>query len=309
MAYGKKLKILGAIIGKSLIFGLSILFTGKLARTSDVLDVLALRFLISAIFLLLFRQIGIIKVNYKNKNLKMLAFAAILEPLIYYSVETLGITYSSTTISGTILSLISAVIILGEFFILKYKFDIRTTGLVLLRIIGAIIISTAGVSSGTTTVIGIIFLLLTVFTDAAYVLFLKKLTADFAPIEIVFFTALIGAAVFNSANLARHIYNGSVVHYFDTLLIPENFAGLLYLGLGATIIAMFLTTYVMKHVKPSYMSAFGGLSTIITILSGVIVNKEIPDAYQIVGIILLLSGAVGASFLPESANSKNGGKK
>lgn len=302
MTYGTKLKIFGGVIGKSLIFGLSILFTGRIAQSSDVLDLLSMRFLVSTIFLLIFRVIGIIKVDFKDKNLKLLLLAAVLQPVIYYLAEATGIANSSTGVSGTMLSLISVAILIGERLILKYKFDAKTTLFVLIKVAGAIIISAAGVHSGSTSLLGIVFLLVTIVTDTLYVLYLKKLTLDFSPMEITYFTAILGAVVFNSANVIRHFYNNTITHYFDTLTVPENLIGLIYLGLGATIIAMSLTNYMMKHIKPSYMSAFGGLSTIITIAAGVIFNNEILGVYQIIGIVFLLTGAVGAAFVPQTNN-------
>lgn len=99
-----KLMVYGAIIGKTVIFGVSILFTGMLTGNAGVIEVLALRFLVSMAFLLPFRLFGKVKINFKNKPIKYILTASLFEPILYYIAEALGIDNSTTSMSGIILA-------------------------------------------------------------------------------------------------------------------------------------------------------------------------------------------------------------
>ena len=78
------------VICKCVIYGSSILFTGALLKSTDVMDVLALRFLLSAVAFLLLALVGVIHVDFRGKSLKVLAAVAIFEPVCYFLFETIG---------------------------------------------------------------------------------------------------------------------------------------------------------------------------------------------------------------------------
>lgn len=296
MKFREKFFVYGAIIGKGIIFGSSVLFTGHLLNKGDLLDVLSLRFLISAVFLLILQQTKLISVNFKGKPLKPLLIAAILEPVLYFFAEAVGIGNSTASISGSILAIIPVTTILLECIFLRYRLDLLSTIMVILGVSGVALISVMSGGSGSNNIIGIIFLLMAVACDGFYLIYLKKSTYNFTAIEITYFTAICGAIVFNAGNIARRLFAGSIGSYFAILSEPEGIIGLLFLGILSTVIGMLLVNYAASKVKPSVLSALGAVSTLVTIFLGVVVNHDELHYYHIIGIILILIGSVGVGF-------------
>lgn len=77
------LPILSAIT-TSVIFGLSFLFSKQAIDAADPLSLLAFRFLTAFIVMSILVLAKIIRVNYKNKNLKGLLIVSFIQPLFYF---------------------------------------------------------------------------------------------------------------------------------------------------------------------------------------------------------------------------------
>ena len=116
---------------KNVIYGLSVFFTGSLSESVDVLDILALRFLLSFGVMWLFKMAKIIKVDIgfsdflchkkDRRNLKLLLLTALFEPVLYMLFETLGISMTTGVTAGVILSLMPIASCISETVILKEK--------------------------------------------------------------------------------------------------------------------------------------------------------------------------------------------
>jgi drug/metabolite transporter (DMT)-like permease len=104
-----------AVIIKSIIYGSSIFFTGRLTESVDVLDVLSLRFLISFVLIWLLKITRILKINVgvrdffrrgkDSSHVRTILLAALFEPVLYMFFETLGISMSTGIMTAVILSL------------------------------------------------------------------------------------------------------------------------------------------------------------------------------------------------------------
>jgi len=76
-----------------MIYGLSIYFTGALTEDTHILDILALRFLISATVLWVLKTFKIIKINigvkniftkkHRQKGIYLLLLTGLFEPILY----------------------------------------------------------------------------------------------------------------------------------------------------------------------------------------------------------------------------------
>lgn len=103
------IKAYAACILRSLIYGSSILFTGRLLASADTFDVLSIRFLLGAIVFGVLALCGVIKLNYKGKNIRLLLLTAFLEPVGYFILESYGIKNTSTSTAGVIFAFMPVV--------------------------------------------------------------------------------------------------------------------------------------------------------------------------------------------------------
>ena len=98
---------------KDVIYGLSVFFTGGLTDSVDVMDVLALRFLLSFFVFWVLRMFRVIKVKVRLTDLfkkgerrvpmVSLFLTAFFEPVLYMFFETVGIAISSDIMTAVVL--------------------------------------------------------------------------------------------------------------------------------------------------------------------------------------------------------------
>ena len=285
-----------AAVFKAIIYGTSVLFVGKLLETTDVFDVLALRFLVSAVAFLLLRVFGIIKIRFRGKSLKLLAATALFEPVLYFTFETYGIKNTTVIMAGILTALAPVFTVVLETVFLKEKTNAKQRIFLLIRILGVLWITVFAQNSGESSLLGILFMLLAVISGSAFVVCSRGTSQDFTSTEITYFSAISGAVVFNAINIVRHLSAGTMTSYFTPLMNLDNIIGIIFLSICSSILATGLNNYALSKVQASIISALGGLTTVTTIITGVLFNNETLYWYHIVGTILILIGIVGMSY-------------
>ncbi len=287
-----------AHIIRSVIYGSTFLFTVRLLSTTSILDVLALRFLLSTIAFLILIAFKVIHVSFQKKHLKNLILTAFFEPILYFLFETFGLKGATTMMAGILATITPFLSILFDGMFFQKKINSTQKLFMLLRVGGAVIIficSSKG--DGKNTWWGIIFLILSHIAGSFFTVFSKFSSKEYHSMEITFFTTAFGAVVFNAVNVIRHFYLGTITTYFKPLFNFENFIGFIALSVFSSVIATAFNNYALSRLQLSYLSAMSGLSTIVTVVLGVACNNETLYWYHIVGMLLILLGAVGVNFL------------
>ena len=170
------------LIIKNIIYGSSVYFTESLSESVDVLDILAIRFLISFFVLYCLKLLRIVKINVgikdvfkKTKNskyIKSLILAAFFESVLYMFFETFGISMTTCVTAGVILSLMPISSCICETIILKEKTTFLQKVFLGIGIIGVIYISVnTNAADGKDTALGIILIILAVVSASMYMVF------------------------------------------------------------------------------------------------------------------------------------------
>lgn len=293
---------------KYVIYGTSVFFISELESSTSVLDVLALRFLMSFVFMWLLKTTGIIKIkigakdffvkNERTPFIKSLFLAAMFEPVLYMFFETIGISMTTNITAAVILSLMPIASCVVEAIILKERSSLLQIFFLGLGIVGVIYIAIkTDTGSGENSIIGIVFLVLTIISGALFLAFSRKSSAAFAPMEITYISAILGAVIFNAINIVNHIIRGDILHYFDPYFNVDNLVGFIVLGIVSTVIATGMNNYCMSKMQVSTMAAFSGVSTVVTIIVGVIFGNEQLYYYHYIGLSLILIRMIGVSVL------------
>ena len=293
---------------KNVIYGSTVFFTGALSDTVDVLDILSLRFLLSFAVFFLLKQCRILKIRVgirdvlgrteRSRLLPTLLLAALFEPVLYMLFETLGISMSTGVTTAVILSLAPISSCICESLILKERNTTLQKIFLGLGIVGVIYIAlNTNTSDGKDSPLGILFLLLAVCAGSLYSAFSRKSAKSFAPMEVTYAAAALGALVFNAVNVVRHLVNGDILHYFDPFFNVQNLIGFAVLSILSTIVATAMNNYALGRMQISTMAAFGGLSTLVTVLIGVFVGGEELYYFHYIGFALILARMIGVSVL------------
>ena len=300
---------------KSTIYGLSIFFTSTLTKSVDVLDVLALRFLLSFAVLWILKTTRAVKINVGIKDLfkksekspfiRSLFLTALFEPVLYMLLETLGVSMTTNVTAAVIASLapISSCII--EVVFLKERSTFLQQVFLACGIFGVIYIAVnTNTTDGKNSLWGILFLVGSVLAGSLFTAFSRKTSAHFSPMEITYFACLIGTIIFNAANVVRHIARGDILHYFDPYFNLDNMIGFIFLGVLSSIVATMMNNFALSKIQISTMAAFGGLSTVVTIAVGLMFGSETLEFYHYIGLPFIILRMVGVSAISISRSRK-----
>ena len=292
---------------KGIIYGSTVFFTGQLLESTDVLDVLALRFLMSFAVMWLLKVIRVWKIEVSAKDffvknprtpyIKSLLLAALFEPVLYMALETWGISMTSNVTAGVIISLSAISNCVVEMIVLKERSTWLQNIFLGLGIFGAIYIAVNGVSGGDgkDTALGVILLSLAMVSGSLYAAFSRKSSKVFRPMEITYVSAMLGAVAFNGVNVVRHLLEGDILHYFDPYFDWHNMIGFVVLAILSTIVATAMNNFALSRLQLSTMAAFGGLSTVVTIAVGVIFGGERLYRFHAIGLACILARMIGVS--------------
>ncbi len=306
---------------KGVIYGSTPFFTKSLTENQiDVLDVLALRFLLSFVVIWLLKSCKVLKIgikagdlfkkNDRTPHIRILLLTAIFEPVLYMLFETLGISMSTGVTTAVILSLCPIVYSVAEFVFLKEYPTFMQSVFLLSGVFGAVYIAVNSSSDGEEgSLLGIVFLFIAVAVGALFCVFSRKSSKHFAPLEITYVSCLLGAVAFNAVNALRHIISGDILNYFAPYFDIGNLLAFAVLGIASTIIATCMNNYALSKIQVSTASAFGGVSTIVTVLIGVIFANEQLEYFHYIGFPFIIIRMVGVSAISIMRDKKKLGAK
>ena len=292
---------------KNAIYGTTNFFTkGLNANNIDAIDILALRFLLSFVVLWLLKVTKIIKIDVGIKDvfkkterhqfIKPLLLAALFSPVIEMLFETTGFTMTTAVTAGVITSLMPVASCIFEGIILKEGTTLAQKIYLALGIIGVIYIAVnTNTSDGKDTLLGILCLVIAVIAGPAYLVFSRKSSGKFKALEITYFSCILGTVVFNAISIVKHLWNRDIIHYFDPYFDPQNIMGFVTLSIISTIFCTLMNNYSMSKLQASTVAAFGGVSTVVTILIGVLFLDEKLYYFHYIGFALILIRMIGVS--------------
>ncbi len=256
---------------------------------------LGFRFAVAFISLSILRIVGIININLKGKNLKKLFLLALFQPGIYFICETTGMLYTSSSEAGMMIALIPvAVTILAAIF-LNEKPTFLQSVFVLLSVGGVFfIIFNRGASPIAGNYLGLLLLGGAVIAAGFYNIISRQLSLEFSPVEITYVMMGFGAFLFNL--IAIYEKNFNLSSYFNLLTNKEVMISVLYLGVLSSVVAFFMMNYTLSKITAAESAVFANLTTVVSIIGGVVLRNEPFFKFQVVGAVLIIIGVWGTNY-------------
>ena len=114
--------ILGCLAAATceILFGLSFIFTKSITAQVSDLALISWRFVTAFLFINLYFLISRRRININGRNLKPLTRIAILNPIIYFICETIGIRMTTASESGAFLACIPVVALIMSSLVVSY---------------------------------------------------------------------------------------------------------------------------------------------------------------------------------------------
>lgn len=282
-------------IGCEVFFGLSTVFTKHATGSASELALLGWRFFIAFFVMNLLRLTKWVRIDLRGKNVKPLIRIALFSPVLYFLLETIGISRTTASESGAFFACIPVVALIASTLILKKKPDSKQVIGIGITVAGVLVTVIAAGLEASFSWSGYFFLTLAIISYSLYCVYVEK-TKGFSGIEITYMMLLCASLAFLVLSIGEAAWSGTV----GTLLIlpiqnPSFAVAVLYQGIACSILAFFLSNVAIANIGVNRTSSFIGMSTIVSVSAGVLLLGEQFSMFQIVGVILILIGVYTAN--------------
>ncbi len=284
-----------AALAASTIFGFSFMFSKTALEVAAPTVLLAFRF--SASFVVMTLAIGVNTLVGKVRGKPLFAFSlrgkpigtlvllGIAQPTLYFIFESYGILYTSSAVAGTIIAVVPVMCILVDVLILRERVRLRQVLCALFCVGGVLLVDLGGEVK--VSLLGMLFLVLTVACDVAYYALSHKAAERFRPLEITYVMFTVGMVVFVPAALIQGA--GDLAGTFLPAIHSGAFwSAVIFLGVISSLVAYSLLNYTNAHVSVSEASIFSNVTTVVSVLAGVILLKEPFGLWQVLGVAIIL---------------------
>lgn len=280
-------------VAMAAIFGFSFLFTRRALHHLAPADLLALRFALAAAAMTLLVGLGLVRVDLTPRRLRRLVPLAALQPVAYFLCETTGIKLTSSAVAGAIIGAIPVVVTLLAAVFLGERPEPARSFFIVLSALGVAIMGLGGASGGGNP-LGLLLLVGAVLAAGFYSVLSRRLSREFAPAEMTLVMMWAGALVFSAISLAGHWARGTP---FPLAAVGRRdvWIALSYLGLLSSVGAFLLVNFILGRQEAARSTAYTNLTTVISVLAGVLLLKESFSWHQTLAGILIVAGVWGAN--------------
>ena len=283
-----------AILIVEIIFGFSFLFSKTAMNFASPFVLIADRFSVAFIGLTVVMLVTKTKIRI-GKDIWKPIVMAMFQPVLYFIFESYGIKMTTSSFSGVMISLIPIVSMIAGIFVLhefpsalQYLFCGISVG-------GVVIMTLSGKSEGIITPLGVVCLFLAVVSCVAFNITSRKLSESFTVFERTYAMTAAGALIFNVLALIEN--KGSITALAKPLEEPAFLVSVLYLGGLSSVVAFMLQNYSNTYLPVAKTSVFAGISTMVSVLAGVIFLHEKMTFFSVIAIIMIISGVMGVQLL------------
>ena len=273
------------------IWGLSFMASRIALNSAPVIVLLSHRFLTAFLVMSLLLPTRLADCRLRGKSLRPLLLLGLMEPVVYFFGEQYGILHSTTIFSGVMISMIPIFSILAAVPILKETPTLGQMLFSLLSVGGVICIGLLNRSSGTLDWIGVLALLVAVFSAVIYTLLNRNISKRYSPFERTYVMLATGAAVFTV--MAAVAVKGSAAAYFRPFSSPDYTAAVLYLAVLCSVVSYFLSTYCLSMLSVARATVFANLTTAVSVLAGALILHEPLPPTGVLCCALILIGIYG----------------
>ena len=276
-----------AALTSAVIFGMSFMFSKLALEVAAPTVLLAFRFTVAvaamSLVILVNALVGKLRgrplfaFSLRGKPVYKLVLLGIVQPVAYFIFENYGILYTSSAVAGTIIAAVPVCCILMDVLVLHERVTLKQV-LCALGAIGGVAMVSA---------LGMLFLVLTMLSDTLYYGISHNAAKRFTPFEMTYVMFIVGMVVFIPVGL---IYAGGLHSPLITGPMHDGgfWVAVLYLGLLSSVLAYGLLNFANSHLSVSETSLFSNVTTVVSVLAGVVLLKEPFSVWQMLGVAVIL---------------------
>lgn len=291
------LKAYIAAVTQAVTIGFSFLAIKVALGSASTLDLLAHRFTIAVIAVLVVAISGYGKEKLSFKDFIKIAPYGLVYPIAIFFFQTIGMNHVSTSESGIINALAPIITFIIAAIILHEHITIKQAFFMILSVCGVVFINyMKGTSTGNYNLFGIIMIILSVISLSLYSVLIKRLASQYSAFKISAGLNLVGFIFFNVLALGKHTADNTISSFFMAFTNVPFLIAILFLGICCSLMTAMLNAYALKSLPTVSIGLLNNLSTIVSILAGVLILNEAFYWYHAVGIIVILIGTIAFNF-------------
>lgn len=281
-----------AAITAAVIFGMSFMFSKLALEKAAPTVLLAVRFTVAVaamtLVILVNALVGKLRgrplftFSLRGKPVYQLLLLGIVQPVAYFIFENYGILYTSSAVAGTIIAAVPVCCILMDVLVLHEKVTLKQVLCAVCAIGGVALISAGGAVM--VSALGMLFLLLTMLSDTLYYGISHSAAKLFTPFEMTYVMFVVGMVVFIPLALL-HAGGLTSPMILEPLQDGQFWLAVLYLG---PVMAYGLLNFANSHLSVSETSLFSNVTTVVSVLAGVVLLKESFSVWQMLGVVIIL---------------------
>lgn len=279
-------------LGGNAIFGFSFLFTKAAISVAEPFVLLAVRFCVAFLIMTVMKLTGILPIHLSGKSLRPLIILGLLEPVMYFIFETYGLANSPTSFAGIIIALIPIAGVACGMIFLRER-PTRSQILFSVLSVGGVIVMTAIDEMAGIHWKGFLLLLGAVFSSAFYNVQNRRIADKYSAFERTYVMFGVAAAAFVILALLTVGFDR------DSWLVPLCDRGfwlsIIYLSCASSIGAFVMINKALEGLPIARSLVFANVTTVISVLAGVLILKESFSPAQAVGIVMVLVGVYGVN--------------
>lgn len=275
------------------IFGFSFLFSKVALDLVPPFVLLSIRFLMAFLVLNLILLATRRRLALRGKPVGRLLLMGLLQPVLYFILESYGISLTSTSFSGIIIGMSPVVgLVLGTL-MLKERCTPLQVVCTLCSVAGVILTTTGGL--GVFSPGGLAVLLGALFSTSLFSVLSRSLSVHFSAFERTYVMFAMGSVIFTAVALVQG--RGQAALLLPALSQPRLWAALLYLSVASSVGAFLLINFGLNHITASRSLIFSNFTTVISVLSGIFIMHDAFSPLQLLGVAVIILSVFGISCL------------
>ena len=241
---------------------------------NDLYLLLSHRFLIAFAVMNLLLLFRVVRIDFRGKwkRIWLPLLMGLMEPVIYFIGEELGVIHSTTIFSGVMIAVIPIVAIFAAIPTLHEKPTVWQSVFSFLSVGGVIGIGLLTHSSGSLDWIGVVGLVVAVLSAAAYGILDRGLSAEFTPFERTYLMIAMGAVCFTPIALVRVRFDPAA--FFAPMGDVRFLLPILFLALCCSVVSYFLLSYMATYMTVTRSTVYANLTTAVSVIAGALILKE-----------------------------------
>jgi drug/metabolite transporter (DMT)-like permease len=290
-------KAYGAATITAIIIGLSFLFVKITLTTATPLDALAHRFTVAFVAANVLLLLKAESINVIKRDFVKVTLLAVFYPILFFGFQVFGLIHASSSEAGIIQATVPIFTLVFGSLLFKEASTTEQKAFISLSVLGVMyMMYMSGIGSGSGPLLGIGLILFSTLSQSLYQVFARKLTQGYSLFTITYSLTLIGFVVFNGLSITNHFIYGTIREFFQPFGHVDFVVAILYLGILSTFVTSYLSTYALSILPAFQMSVFGHLTTVVTILAGIVLLDESFYYYHAIGTVLIIVCVVGVNY-------------